>query len=183
VSDIRSTLGSKAAAATAASTIQSSTVFVDVGARKIDANITRDGVAITALPVDRIALDDFFAGRPTVTHKVVSQSVREGTPVPVGTAIDLVLAQPSQIPSRVIEGVHVELRERTFGQIFETAIANNPDLRRVLARTGDPQVLTATDQQIVLSALNSLDVGVSSEPGRDLNAGFQALKAGMTFGT
>lgn len=183
MSDIRSTIRSKATTAASRLTQHETTVFVDVGARKIDANISRDGVAITALPVDLVELDDFFAGRPRVTHKIVSQSVPAGTPVPVGSAIDIVLAEPAQIPSRVIEGVHLDLRDRTFGEIYSSAIAPNAELRRVLARTPSAEVLSGTDAQVVVDALQNLDISVGDEPGRDLDAGFQALKAGMTFGT
>ena len=184
MSDIRSSVGSKAAAASSAAFEKpQTTVFVDVGARKIDANITRDGVAITALPIDLDALDDIITGRPQVRTKVVSQSIPAGTPVRVGSTVDLVLAQPSQVPIRIIEGVHVELRERTFDSIYSTTIAQNAELRRVLARTADPETLTPTDAQVVRSALNTMDISVTDEPGRDLNAGFIALKAGMTFGT
>jgi hypothetical protein len=180
MSDIRSSLARKASAAF---TAQETTVFVDVGARKVDANITRDGVAISALPIDDVFIDDFFTGRPQIRTKVVSQSVPAGTPVPIGTAIDLVLAPPFQLPIGIVEGVHVDLRQRTLGSLYDQVIADDTELRRVLARNATADALTANDEAIVLGALNQLDIFISEEPGRDVAAGFQALKAGFTFGT
>ncbi|HEX2051720.1 MAG TPA: PASTA domain-containing protein [Actinomycetota bacterium] len=157
-------------------------VFVDVGSRKIDANVSRDGVPIGALPIDRDRFQDFFGGKPAVTHKVVSQSVAPGTPIPVGSKVDLVLAEPRQIPIGVVAGVHLELQDLTIGEVFEDFVADNVDVRRVLARVEDPDHLTPQDENIIKAAFAQQDVDVGDEAGRDAAAAFQTLKAAFVFG-
>lgn len=157
-------------------------VFVDVGSRKIDANVSRDGVPIGALPIDRDTFDDFFGGKPAVTHKVVSQSVAPGTPVPVGSKIDLVLAEPGRLPIDIVSGVHLDVRGETIGRVYEAYVADNLDVRRVLARVDKPDNLTAQDEQTIKAAFGEQDVEVGDEAGRDVAAAFQTLKAAFVFG-
>ena len=63
-------------------TTSSLPVFVDVGSRKIESQIERDGVPIGVLPVDAAILAEAILVRPILQVKVVSQSVAPGTPVP-----------------------------------------------------------------------------------------------------
>lgn len=157
-------------------------VFVDVGARKIDANVTRDGVAIGAIPIDKGRFDDFFGGRPQVTHKIVSQSVAPGIPVAIGTKIDLELAEPRRVPVGVVGGVLADLREREIGDVFDTFVRENVEVRRVLARVDRPELLTPEDAETISSAFAQEGVELGDEPGHDVSAAFQTLKAGFIFG-
>jgi hypothetical protein len=167
----------------AGATSPGSVVFVDVGARRVDANITRDGVAVTALPIDAAEFEGFFAGRPQVAQKIVSQSVAPGTPIPIGATVDIVLAEPGTIPIKVVEGVHLDLREQTFATIYSDLIAPHPEIVRILARTATPDALTPADEQAIRDVFLQDDIAIGDEPGRDINAGFQTLKAGLTFGS
>ena len=157
-------------------------VFVDVGARKIDANVSRDGVPIGALPIDRDRFDDFFGGRPAVTQKIVSQSVAPGTPVPVGTKVDLVLAEPGRLPIDLVSGVHADLREQTVAQVYQAFVEDNLDVRRILARVDKPESLTPEDEETIRTAFAEQDVEVGDQAGRDVGAAFQTLKAAFVFG-
>lgn len=157
-------------------------VFVDVGTRKIDSNVTRDGVPIGAIPIDRDRFDDFFGGRPEVTHKIVNQSVEPGTPVPIGTKIDLELAEPRRVPVGVVGGVLTDLRETEIGDVFDAFVRENVEVRRVLARVNRPELLTPEDAETITSAMAQGGVELGDEPGRDVSAAFQTLKAGFIFG-
>ena len=101
----RASMAAEAVAGLRASTaVSSMPVFVDVGSRKIDSQVERDGVPITPLQINADILKDFVLQRPPLLVKVVSQSVAPGTPVPVGTTVDLVMAPPFKLPVGVVTG-------------------------------------------------------------------------------
>jgi hypothetical protein len=182
MSEFRSPLPEEEVSAKAFSSAET-VVFVDVGAKKVDANITRDGIPITALAVNPQAFDEFFTGRPSLTQKVVSQSIAPGTSVALGASVNLVLAIPGRIPVKIIEGVHVDLADRTFQEVYTSFLADNPDVVRILARTPTVDVLTDTDEQALVRAFAAGGVEIRPEAGVDIAAGFQTLKAGLAFGT
>jgi hypothetical protein len=159
-----------------------SIVYVDIGKKSIESRVARDGVPIKALPINPEIFDDFFAGRPSVTQKVVSQSVPAGTPVAQGTTIHLTLAEPSTIPIGVIEGVIRDLATQPMAEVFGAYIADRPDITRILARSAESDVLTANDQEIIVETFAANGVDLTDQPGEDVAAAMTTLQAAWAFG-
>src|SRR4051794_30009626 len=80
------------------------TVFVELGQAAQKAQIARDGVAVPLIALNTTLLTQVLAGKPQVVSKVVQQSIAPGTAVPKGTSIDVVLAEPRQLPTKIIQG-------------------------------------------------------------------------------
>ncbi len=85
-------------------------VFIDVGARQIESNVVRDGIPIAVHDIDPDILNDVVIGEPIILYRIVSQSVKPGTPVPLDTVVDLTLARPNTLPVGIVRGVHEGLR-------------------------------------------------------------------------
>jgi hypothetical protein len=102
--------------------------------------------------------------------------------VAIGTKIDLELAEPRRVPVGVVGGVLADLREREIGDVFDTFVRENVEVRRVLARVDRPELLTPEDAETISSAFAQEGVELGDEPGHDVSAAFQTLKAGFIFG-
>jgi hypothetical protein len=157
------------------------TVFVDVGARKIDANIVRDGVPIGIHEIDPDVLDDIIVERPPVRLTIVGQSVPARTPVPVGTAIDITLARPGTLPIGVITGVLTPLVQLSIDDGFEQFVAGNTQVRRIVSRAASG-ALSAADEQAVREIFTAQGVEITDEPGHDVDAAVETLRVLQTFG-
>lgn len=159
-------------------------VFVDVGSRKIDSQVERDGVPIVPLQINPDILKDVVLQRPPLLVKVVSQSVAPGTPVPVGTTVDLVMAPPFKLPVGVVSGVHVGIRDLNIGDAYQQLNVQDPRVSRLVARAASNQ-LDAADRAEVREIFEAADIEgieITDEPGRDVNAAVETLKVLKTFG-
>lgn len=179
---------SKTAAAAAADfsglrggTASSLPVFVDVGSRKIESQIERDGVPIGVLPVDQAILAEAILVRPILAVKVVSQSVAAGTPVPVGTTVDLVMATPGTLPVGVISGVHDKFKKVKISDAYAALVGTNPLVNRIVTHASEGQ-LSAEDATAVREIFANAQAEVTEEPGSDLNAAVATLSMLKTFG-
>ena len=181
----RTSLSSEAVRGLRASApVSSMPVFVDVGSRKIDSQVERDGVPIAPLQINPDVLKDIVLQRPPLLVKVVSQSVPPGTPVPVGTTVDLVMAPPFQLPVGVVSGVHVGIRELNIGDAYQRLNVQDPRVSRLVARAASNQ-LDAADRAEVNEIFEAADIEgieITDEPGRDVNAAVETLKVLKTFG-
>lgn len=157
-------------------------VFVEVGDRRRDANVVRNGVPLGTYELNRDVFEEFFAGRPRVDLKVVSQSIAAGTPIPEGTTVDLVLAQPSRLPVGVIAGVHRDLAQDEIGTAFQRVVGDRESVvRRIIARTEERGALAAEDEQTITELFQQADLGMTGEPGRDVDAAYNTMRVLMTF--
>ena len=154
-------------------------VYVDVGSRKIDSLITRDGIPIGQHTIDPEILKRIIVDRPVVAFRIVNQSVPAGTPVPQGTTIDVLMARPGNLPLGVVTGVHLDLREQTVEQNFARFI--NPATRRVVARAAEGP-LSGEDEQTIKRIFAQNQVEVTEEPGKDVDAALETLRMLTTFG-
>jgi hypothetical protein len=157
------------------------TVFVDVGARKIDAHVVRDGINIGVHEINPDILDEIIVDRPTIRLTIVSQSVAAGTPVPVGTAIDVTMARPGQLPIGVVTGVLTPIAQLTVDEGFDRFVAGNPQVRRIVGRAGSGLV-SPEDEQAVREIFAAQDIELTDEPGRDVGAAIETLRMLNTFG-
>jgi hypothetical protein len=172
--------GSAATAAAVARPIQE-TVFVDVGAKRIDSNVVRDGIPIGVHAVDPERLGSAIVGRPILKVRIVSQSIPPGTPVPQGSSVDVVMANPFELPVGVISGTHVALRESLIGPAFTQFVQNNPQVHRIVARAATG-TLAPEDETAVRDLFGQQGVEVTDEPGRDVGAAIESLRVLTTFG-
>jgi len=156
-------------------------VYVDVGSRKIESQIERDGVPIGVLAVDKTVLDREILVRPVLKVKVVSQSVPPGTPVPVGTTVDLVMAFPGTLPVGVISGVHEAFKTVQISEAFTKLVADNPLVNRIVTNASEGQ-LSPEDTNAVKKIFADAQVEVTDVPGRDINAAVATLSMLKTFG-
>ncbi len=162
-------------------TASSLPVYVDVGSRKIESQIERDGVPIGILPVDPDILAEAILVRPILQVKVVSQSVAAGTPVPVGTTVDLVMAAPGTLPVGVITGVHEHFKTFTIADAHAALVGNNPLVNRIVTHASEGQ-LSAEDASAVRDIFANANAEVTDAPGSDLNAAVATLSMLKTFG-
>ncbi len=162
-------------------TTSSLPVFVDVGSRKIESQIERDGVPIGVLPVDAAILAEAILVRPILQVKVVSQSVAAGTPVPIGTTVDLVMAPPGNLPVGVISGVHDKFKKVKISDAYAALVGTNPLVNRIVTHASEGQ-LSAEDANAVREIFANAQAEVTDEPGSDLNAAVATLSMLKTFG-
>lgn len=158
-----------------------SVVFVDVGAKRIDANVIRNGVPVGVHRIDTDLLADIIVDRPVLQLRVVGQSIAPGTPVPQGTSVTLTMAPPGRLPVGVIVGTHVALREIPMTEAFERFVAGKPQVNRIVARAVSGN-LAPEDEAAVRELFASERVEIVDEPGRDVTAAVEALRTLTTFG-
>lgn len=156
-------------------------VYVDVGSRKIESQIERDGVPIGVLAVNKAVLDEAILVRPILKVKVVSQSVAPGTPVPVGTTVDLVMAPPGDLPVGVITGVHDAFKDIKISDAFATLVSDNLLVNRIVTHASEGQ-LSTDDTNAVRKIFTDAHAEVTDQPGSDINAAVATLAMLKTFG-
>ena len=160
-----------------------STVFVELGQAAQTAQIARDGIGVSQVALNFVALEELIAGRPQLVTKVVSQSVAPGTAVPRGTSVDVVLAQPGVLPIDVIRDPHLSLSGRSLSNVYESFVRDNPAVKNVLARNEQAATLSTADRGVIEAAFLAQDLTIGTEPGRTIEQAFGSLQAAFTFGT
>src|SRR5262245_60365194 len=153
-------LGTAGAAAAAAP--RASTVFVDVSQAPTRADISRGGFALGEVSLNPDLVSSFLDELVVVRTKVVSQSILSGTAVARGTAIDVVMANPSTLPVNVIPGVHTAFTEMTTAQLNDR-FTDNTTIRDIVRHTTSPEDLTTAQRQTLTSALQNADVQIDDE--------------------
>lgn len=156
-------------------------VYVDVGSRKIESQIERDGVPVGVLNVNQDVLNEAILIRPILQVRVVSQSVAAGTPVPVGTSVDLVMASPGDLPVGVITGVHDHFRAVKISEAYASLVGDNPLVNRIVTHASEGQ-LSAEDTNAVREIFAQANAEVTDQPGSDINAAVATLSMLKTFG-
>lgn len=153
-------------------------VFIDVGARKIESKVVRNGVPVGVHRINPDVLKNIIIDRPLVSFRIISQSVPAGTAVPQGTTIEVTMARPGGLPVGVISGVHLDLVERNIEDVFTPLVT--PATRRIVARAAEG-VLSAADEQTIKDVFANV-APVTDEPGKDVGAALETLRMLTTFG-
>ncbi len=159
-------------------------VYVDVGSRKIESQIERDGIPINVLHVDPNLLKEELFERPLLSVRVVSQSVAPGTPVPVGTSVDLVMTRPGTLPGRIFTGMHSALREDNIAAAYGRLIGqqNFPIVKRILNHAAEGR-LSAQDTDEVRRMFEAADAPViDDQADANLDTAVTTLAILTTFG-
>jgi hypothetical protein len=159
-------------------------VLIDIGADPAEANITRGGVQVPSLPIDHDVLIDIIDDLPPrPLLKVVSQSVEAGRAVERGTLVNLVLAEPFDLPINLVGGVLEQLHGRKMGQVFEEFVADQPSIRKLLAERGSPEDLTATDRDTLVGVLGQRGINISPDDDDAIAGAFVGLQTAQLFGS
>lgn len=157
------------------------TVFIDVGAKRIDARVSRDGIPLGVFQTDPAILDPIIVSRPLQRLRVVSQSIPAGTPVPVGTSVNLVLASPGDFPVGIVVGTHQVLKTLKMDTGHAQFIAGNTRVNRILSLAAAGP-LSPEDKQAVVDIFAEHDVAVTEQPGHDVTAAVETLRVLSAFG-
>jgi hypothetical protein len=153
---------------------RASTVFVDVAQEPTRADISRGGFALGEVALNPDLVASFLDDLVIVRTKVVSQSILAGTAVARGTAIDVVMANPSNIPVNVIPGVHAAFTELTMAQLNDQ-FAGNTAVRDIVRHTTSAEDLTTAQRQTLTTALQSASIPVDEE--NTVDSAFAGIQA------
>jgi hypothetical protein len=162
------------AAAASAAAPRASTVFVDVAQEPTRADISRGGFALGEVALNPDLVASFLDDLVVVRTKVVSQSILAGTAVARGTAIDVVMANPSTLPVNVIPGVHSAVTDLTMAQLNDQ-FAQNTAVRDIVRHTTTAEDLTTAQRQTLTTALQGADVPIDEE--HTVDSAFTGIQA------
>lgn len=167
----------------AAASMAAAPVFVEVGGKGIEVNITRNGGVVPSVALDHNVIADLIGSitvRPRL--KVLRQSVEAGRAIERGATVDLVLSESAGLPGRIIDGIHPGLAELNMGEMFTRFVDPNPDVTRILRTKADPTALTTAERQTVAAALTQGGVTVDAADPNEFGAAFAGLQAANLFG-
>lgn len=157
---------------------RSSTVFVDVADESTRAEVSRGGIPVGEILVNPEIIGSFLDDLVVVQTKVVTQSVVPGTAVARGTAIDIILANASDLPVRVIPGVHAAFETLTMAQLNDQFAANTA-VRDIVKRRTNPADLTTAERETLTTAFQAANVPIDTD--NTVDAAFSGVKAAFTF--
>lgn len=158
------------------------TVFVNLGESEKQANISRDGVAVPVVPIDIGIIDEVVPIIPRLAPRVVSQSIPAGTRVAAGATVEVVMASPFDLPTRIVPDTHAQLRETSLDLVYQRFVRDRDDVRAVLARNPTPDTLSDGDRAALQNAFSANDLSVDEAvPGLGFRNAFLALQAAQTF--
>jgi hypothetical protein len=181
VSGFTGSTGAKFSAGLIASASGPREVFIELGDSKKKANVVRDKVVVPAVEVDFDRFDDFVLERPKVVNKVVSQSIPAGTVVSEGAAIDLILAPAKTVPGNIFTEGHLGLKDKLLADVFDDFIAENDDVKRLLAKRPDVADLTTEDVAFISAVAEEKGVTIESTPGNSPHDLFATWQIANTF--
>jgi hypothetical protein len=161
-------------AAASAAAPRASTVFVDVAQEPTRADISRGGFALGEVALNPDLVASFLDDLVVVRTKVVSQSILAGTAVARGTAIDVVMANPSTLPVNVIPGVHSAFTDLTMAQLNDQ-FAQNTAVRDIVRHTTTAEDLTTAQRQTLTTALQGANVPIDEE--HTVDSAFTGIQA------
>lgn len=90
--------------------------------------------------------------------RVVGQDVRPGTVVTRGTAVNLVLTDPANVPVNVFDRFHVDLKDKSIAEL--TKVFDAPGVEDIVVKYRSEGTLNEEDQAQVVDAVREQDVGI-----------------------
>jgi hypothetical protein len=167
---------------TAASIAATAPIFVEVGAEVTEANITREGSKVPSLALDPSVVEALIEIAPRPRYKVLRQSVEAGRAVERGTVVNLVLAEPDDLPIGIVGGVLADLGDRKIGEVYGTLVGTQPEVKRILGRRAGPSELTASEKETLLAALGQGGFQVDPDDDEAVAGAFTGLQTLHLFG-
>lgn len=156
-------------------------VFIELGNSKKKANVVRDQIAVPAVEVDLDRFNDFVLQRPKIVNKVVSQSIAAGTVVSEGASIDLVMAPAKTVPGNIFTEGHLGLKDSLLADVYEQFVADNVDIKRLLAQRPDVADLTSEDVAFISAVAEEKGVPIETTPGSTPQDLFATWQIANTF--
>jgi hypothetical protein len=112
---------------------------------------------------------------------VVSQSIRPGTKVTAGTVVDLILAPPSDIPFRIFDNVHRDLRERSVATLVD-GMLQDQTTRQTLLKYDKAQDVPAAERTALTQQFQAANVGIDdAAPDSSFEAAFNSARGALAF--
>lgn len=155
-----------------------STVFVDVADESTAAQVSRGGVPLGEIMINPEVVGSFLDELIVVRTKVVTQTIVPGTAVARGTAIDVVLANASDLPVRVVPGVHTAFQDLTMAELNDR-FAGNAAVREIVKRRSTADELTAAERTTLATAFVADNVTIDDD--NPVDGAFAGVKAAFTF--
>ena len=157
---------------------RAATVFVDVAQESTRAEVSRGGIPLGEIRVKPEIVDSFLDDLAVVRTKVVTQTIVAGTAVARGTAIDIVIANASNLPVRVVPGVHAAFEGLTMAQLNDQ-FATNTVIRDIVRQRPSPDDLTTAERETLTTAFQAAHVAIDNA--NPVDAAFIGVKAAFTF--
>jgi len=160
-------------------------VLVEVDDKPAVAKVVRDGFRVPSIKLNQQNADSFLGDleviQPRQTPRVVSQSIKPGAKVGVGTIVDLILAPPTAIPFNIFDNVHRDLRERSISVLVD-GILQNPTTRQSLLRYENAQDVPAAEKAALTQQFQSANIGIDENvPEANFEAAFDSARAALAF--
>lgn len=156
-------------------------VIVEVGDKSIDAKIEREGIHVGTFEIDPDVLEEIIVG-PAIRQVVLKQSIKPGTPVAIGTAVDLMLAPTKGFPGRTIPGLLKAVSDISLGVLHQQLVDGNSRAKQILTRVGPKNTLPVREQALLIELFTENGYELTGEPGADADAALETLRAANAFG-
>jgi hypothetical protein len=160
-------------------------LVVDLSPEPAKAKVVREGYQVPAVALDdkkaSFFLDNLQQITPKLEPRVVSQTVPPGTKVLPGTAVDLVLAVPSDIPFNIFDNLHSSLKEKNINFVTE-GILNDPNIRQTLLKYDTPDSVAPADKAALTAAFNANSIPVNdASADTSFGAAFNSVRGALAF--
>lgn len=154
----------------------SQTVTVELGDKPKKVNIIRDGNRIPSLTLDDQVVDrlkvDTLLDKAKASPRVVFQSIKAGTRVPVGASVDIVLIDASILKGEAVPGGHRGLTEASMAEVADLFLEEQ-EIRDAVAKADDFSELPEQIQKEVL--------GLAEQSGLEIQDDVEDLKVDALY--
>jgi hypothetical protein len=164
---------------------QAREVLVEIDDKPAVAKVVREGFQVPSIKLNTQRAE-FFLGnldviQPRLTPRVVSQSIKDGTKVSVGTIVDLVLAPPTAIPFDIFDNVHRDLRQRSVSTLID-GILQDPTTRQSLLKYDKAQDVPAAEKTALTAQFQAANIGIDDNvPEASFEAAFNSARGALAF--
>lgn len=164
---------------------QTKEVLVEVDDKPAVAKVVREGFQVPSITFNQQKAD-FFLGnldviQPRQTPRVVSQSIKPGTKVGVGTIVDLIMAPPTAIPFDIFDNVHRDLRTRNVSVLVD-GILQDPATRQSLLKYDKAQDVPAAEKTALTLQFQAANIGIDDTvPEASFEAAFNSARGALAF--
>jgi hypothetical protein len=156
-------------------------VLIDIGGKVETPHVVRDGREIPVVAIEEEKLEEYTQDKAKQVTVVLKQSIKPGTRVPKGTAVELTLAPPSDIPGNIVTGGHKGLAGATMGQMQQLYFEDRA-LEQAISAHAKISDMDPGEKQVLSDALEANGVPiVAGDPTQDLEAALTMLRAVYAF--
>ena len=159
--------------------------LIDISDKPVEATVTRDGRKVPQVEFHEELVLDFVArdvlDEPRQQPRVVYQSVKNGTRVPRGTAVDLVLTDPFLVDAGLVAGSHEGLKERPFAEVLRIFVPDEQTKREVQGAE-KAEDLSPETRSIIEQKATENDIRIDERrDDQSFEALFKTIQASVAF--